>query len=174
MTSEDSIKAAIIHAAGRIAAAYVTVHKPSVEALPALMEQIIHSFDGVHHQKVAGAYEQTHIDISSSVTSEYIVCLEDGKKLKMLKRYLKTNYNMTPEEYRRKWNLPSDYPMVAPNYAKRRSELAKDIGLGKQSLHQRKQVAVTKFKSGLPTGKGKLQIVRSTDIMTARPISHNH
>ena len=64
------------------------------------------------------------------MTPEYIVCLEDGKKLKMLKRHLKTAYDMTPEEYRERWGLPSDYPMVAPNYAKQRSRLAKDIGLG--------------------------------------------
>ena len=65
-----------------------------------------------------------------SVTPEHIVCLEDGKKLKMLKRHLKTAYNMTPEEYKERWNLPADYPMVAPNYAKQRSKLAKQIGLG--------------------------------------------
>ena len=63
----------------------------------------------------------------------FLVCLEDGKKLKMLKRHLKTSYNMTPEEYRQKWNLPRDYPMVAPNYAKQRSDLAKKIGLGKKA-----------------------------------------
>ena len=67
------------------------------------------------------------------MTPEFLVCLEDGKKLKMLKRHLKTSYNMTPEEYRQKWNLPRDYPMVAPNYAKQRSDLAKEIGLGKKT-----------------------------------------
>ncbi|TAE83629.1 MAG: transcriptional regulator [Alphaproteobacteria bacterium] len=174
MSSEDFLKAAIIHAAGRIAAAYITAHKPTIDALPELMDHITQSLGVLNSPTFSSGYEQPHTDISSSVTSEYIVCLEDGKKLKMLKRYLKTNFNMTPEEYRRKWNLPPDYPMVAPNYAKRRSELAKDIGLGKQSLHHRKQVAVAKFKSGLPTGKGKLQIVRSTDIMTARSPHNNH
>ncbi len=70
------------------------------------------------------------VPIKKSVTPDYIICLEDGKKLRMLKRHLKTHYNMTPEEYRRKWGLPDDYPMVAPNYAKQRSMLAKKIGLG--------------------------------------------
>ena len=70
------------------------------------------------------------VPIKKSVTDDYIVCLEDGKKLKMLKRHLKTAYNMSPEEYRERWGLPADYPMVAPNYAKQRSKLAKDIGLG--------------------------------------------
>ena len=73
------------------------------------------------------------ISVRRSITPDFIVCLEDGKKLKMLKRYLRTNYKMTPEEYRAKWNLPHDYPMVAPNYAKQRSEFAKNIGLGRSS-----------------------------------------
>ena len=72
------------------------------------------------------------IAVRRSVTPEYIVCLEDGKKLKMLKRHLKTTYNMTPEEYRERWSLPADYPMVAPNYARQRSALAKKIGLGRR------------------------------------------
>jgi predicted transcriptional regulator len=72
------------------------------------------------------------IAVRRSVTPEYIVCLEDGKKLKMLKRHLKTAYNMTPEEYRERWSLPADYPMVAPNYARQRSALAKKIGLGRR------------------------------------------
>jgi predicted transcriptional regulator len=70
------------------------------------------------------------VAIKKSVTPEYIICLEDGKKLKMLKRHLKTRYNMSPEEYRRRWDLPQDYPMVAPSYAQQRSALAKKIGLG--------------------------------------------
>jgi predicted transcriptional regulator len=71
------------------------------------------------------------IPIKRSITPDYIVCLEDGKKLKMLKRYLRSNFSMTPEEYRAKWGLPADYPMVAPNYAAQRSEFAKKIGLGR-------------------------------------------
>ncbi|MFT6556914.1 MucR family transcriptional regulator [Sneathiella sp.] len=73
---------------------------------------------------------QPAISIRKSIQPDYIVCLEDGKKLKMLKRHLKTAYNMTPEEYRQRWGLPSDYPMVAPNYANQRRNLAKKIGLG--------------------------------------------
>ena len=72
------------------------------------------------------------VPIKKSVTPDYIVCLEDGKKLKMLKRHLKTAFGLTPEAYRERWGLPADYPMVAPNYSKRRSKLAKDIGLGTQ------------------------------------------
>lgn len=73
---------------------------------------------------------QPAVPVRKSVTPDYLVCLEDGKKLKMLKRHLKSAYDMSPEDYRERWGLPSDYPMVAPNYAKKRSELAKDIGLG--------------------------------------------
>jgi len=72
------------------------------------------------------------IPVRRSVTPDYLICLEDGRKLKMLKRYLRTSFGMTPDEYRSKWNLPTDYPMVAPNYAKRRSEFAKQIGLGRK------------------------------------------
>jgi predicted transcriptional regulator len=73
------------------------------------------------------------VPVKKSVTSEYVICLEDGRKLKMLKRYLRSRYNLTPEQYRAKWNLPVDYPLVAPSYAARRSAFAKQIGLGKKS-----------------------------------------
>ena len=78
------------------------------------------------------------VPIKKSVTPDFIVCLEDGKKLKMLKRHLKTAYNMTPEEYRDRWGLAPDYPMVAPNYAKQRSKLAKQIGLGTKARRRRR------------------------------------
>ncbi|MFN9007998.1 MAG: MucR family transcriptional regulator [Hyphomonadaceae bacterium] len=71
------------------------------------------------------------VSLAKSITDDFIICLEDGKKLKMLKRYLRSKYNLSPEEYRRRWSLPADYPMVAPNYAKRRSEFARQIGLGR-------------------------------------------
>ena len=82
------------------------------------------------------------LPIRKSVTPDYIVCLEDGKKLKMLKRHLRTTYNLTPEDYRARWNLPADYPMVAPNYAARRSEFAKKIGLGRKMGEQPKKKRV--------------------------------
>ncbi len=80
----------------------------------------------------AAAKPEPAVPIKQSVKPEYIVCLEDGKKLKMLKRHLRTAYNMSPDEYRKKWGLPRDYPMTAPNYAKQRSQLAKKIGLGRK------------------------------------------
>ena len=94
------------------------------------------------HAKLAELSEETAtpvrpdpaVPISKSVTKNHIICLEDGKKLKMLKRYLRTRYNLTPDEYRARWGLPADYPMVAPEYANRRSRFAKEIGLGKKQI----------------------------------------
>ncbi len=87
------------------------------------------------------------MSIRKSVTPDFIVCLEDGKKLKTLKRHLRTTYNMTPEEYRAKWGLPADYPMVAPNYAAQRSAFAKKIGLGRKRVKVKVKV---KAKRGRP------------------------
>ncbi len=84
------------------------------------------------------------VPIKQSIKPEYIVCLDDGKKLKMLKRHLKTAYNMTPDDYRKRWGLPSDYPMVAPNYAKQRSKLAKKIGLGRKAGTKAKKPSKSK------------------------------
>ena len=88
--------------------------------------------DAVPEQKPA-------VPVKRSITPDYIVCLEDGKKLKMLKRHLRTTYDLTPDEYRAKWGLPADYPMVAPNYAKQRSAFAKKIGLGKRTGPRRRK-----------------------------------
>jgi predicted transcriptional regulator len=160
---------ALLNATARIVAAYVTAHKTPLDDVQSVISSVYSSLEYAHDKAGFSAEGRVNdIDIEASVTPEYLVCLEDGKKLKMLKRYLKTNFDMTPEEYRKRWNLPPDYPMVAPNYAKRRSQLAKDIGLGKQSLKQKKQAAFAKLKGGLPMGKGRLRIVKSTDIMTAR------
>lgn len=103
---------------------------PAAE-LPTLIQSVYKALATVNTAvQPARERPQPVVSIKKSVFPDYIVCLEDGKKLKMLKRHLKTAYNMTPEEYRERWNLPADYPMVAPNYAERRSGLAKQIGLG--------------------------------------------
>lgn len=98
--------------------------------LPALIQNVYKALATVNVAQVSAERPQPVVSVKKSVFPDYIICLEDGKKLKMLKRHLKTAYNMTPEEYRERWNLPADYPMVAPNYAERRSGLAKQIGLG--------------------------------------------
>ncbi|ASG19398.1 MULTISPECIES: MucR family transcriptional regulator [Nitrospirillum] len=114
-----------------IVSAHVSNNTVPPADLTALIEQVYKTLTNIgQDQPVAVEKPQPAVPIKRSVTPEYIVCLEDGKKLKMLKRHLKTAYNMTPEEYREKWSLPTDYPMVAPNYAKQRSRLAKEIGLG--------------------------------------------
>src|SRR4029077_3811702 len=114
-----------------IVAAHVSNNTVAVGDLPQLINQVYQSLATIGTPAAAPAERpQARVSIKKSVHPDYIVCLEDGKKLKMLKRHLKTAYDMTPEDYRERWSLPADYPMVAPNYAKQRSRLAKEIGLG--------------------------------------------
>jgi predicted transcriptional regulator len=101
-----------------------------VGELAGLIRQVHASLASVGQAPLAAVRPQPAVPIKKSVTPDYIICLEDGRKLKMLKRHIKTAYNMTPEQYRERWGLPPDYPMVAPNYTAQRSELAKQIGLG--------------------------------------------
>lgn len=115
-----------------IVSAYVSANPISASDLPALIRTVfstLRELDGVA-PATPGNSQEPAIAIKKSVTADYIVCLEDGKKFKSLKRHLRTRYNITPDEYRAKWGLPHDYPMVAPNYAKERSNLAKRMGLG--------------------------------------------
>jgi len=121
--------------ASEIVAAYVSNNPIPVSEIPAMIKSVHATLGGL----AGGVSTETPtalkpaVPVKKSVTPEYIVCLEDGKKLKMLKRYLRSRYDLTPEEYRAKWGLPADYPMVAPNYAAQRSEFAKKIGLGKSA-----------------------------------------
>ncbi len=132
---ETAKKADLLKHTAKIATAYLSNNSVAPEAIAHVLTTIrdaLLSIDPAATPAQAPAEKPVPaIAIKKSVTPDYIVCLEDGKKLKMLKRHLRTMYNMTPEEYRAKWGLPSDYPMVAPNYAERRSEFAKKIGLGK-------------------------------------------
>ena len=129
MTEQNS-NADILNLTVDIVAAHVSNNTVSLEDLPALIQDVHRTLTGLGAEAPEAEKLQPAVPVKKSVNPDYIVCLEDGKKLKMLKRHLKTAYNMTPEEYRERWNLPSDYPMVAPNYAKHRSSLAKKIGLG--------------------------------------------
>ncbi|WP_084419009.1 MucR family transcriptional regulator [Henriciella litoralis] len=116
-----------------IVSAYVANNSLSVASLPSLIETVheaICSLSGVNTTEQEEKLPA--VSPAKSITADYLICLEDGKELKMLKRYLQNHYGLTPDAYRAKWNLPADYPMVAPNYAKRRSEFAKKIGLGKK------------------------------------------
>ena len=114
-----------------IVAAHVSNNSVAVNDLPNLIQNVHGALAGLGAPQAAPEVKlEPKVPIRSSIKPDYIVCLEDGKKLKMLKRHLMTRYSMTPEQYRQKWNLPSDYPMVAPNYAEQRRSLAKSIGLG--------------------------------------------
>lgn len=118
----------------QIVSAYVSHNSVSGEEISDLIQSVFSTLNAQRSGGAVTAQEQPKpaVAIRKSVTAEYIICLEDGKKLKMLKRHLRSTYNMTPEEYRAKWGLPADYPMVAPNYAAQRSAFAKKIGLGRK------------------------------------------
>jgi predicted transcriptional regulator len=122
-----------------IVAAYVAQNTVARSAVPELIRSVHGALSALGAVQAPPAVERAKpaVPISRSVQRDYIVCLEDGKKLKMLKRYLRTHYDMSPEDYRRKWSLPGDYPMVAPAYAERRSDFAKQIGLGKGAMRGR-------------------------------------
>ena len=130
MTTEVSSNE-LLQLTSQIVAAHVANNSVATGDLPALIEQVYRTLANVDNEPAPQEDRpQPAVPIKKSVTPDYIVCLEDGKQLKMLKRHLKTAYNMTPEEYRERWGLAADYPMVAPNYARQRSRLAKEIGLG--------------------------------------------
>jgi predicted transcriptional regulator len=132
-------KGELLTLTSRIVAAHVGRNSVSVGDLPNLIQQIYGALSGVGHEApVPAERPQPAVSVKRSVTDEYIICLEDGKRLKMLKRHLKTAYDMTPEQYRERWNLPPDYPMVAPKYALARRELAKKIGLGTKRRKSRR------------------------------------
>lgn len=125
----------ILSYTAEIVASHLSHNTVAAPEIPALIERVYKTLSGLGSEpsKIAntiGERPQPAVPIRKSVQPDYIICLEDGKKLKMLKRHLKTAYNMTPEQYRERWGLPHDYPMVAPSYTKQRSKLAKDIGLG--------------------------------------------
>lgn len=124
-----------------IVAAHVANNTVAVSDLPQLIQDVYKTLVVVGTGPMAPERPQPAVPIKKSVFPDYIVCLEDGKKLKMLKRHLKTAYNMTPAEYRDRWGLAQDYPMVAPNYAKHRSALAKKIGLGTKPRARRRKAS---------------------------------
>ncbi len=137
--SDNSKNPEILTLTSQIVASYVGGNTMPADGIPALIERVYKSLTTVGTQG-APAADRPHpaVSIKKSVTPDYIICLEDGKKLKMLKRHLKSAYGLSPEAYRERWGLSSDYPMVAPNYAEKRSKLAKNIGLGKRRKGQKK------------------------------------
>lgn len=131
--SETQPKEMLITLTSDIVSAHVSNNNVTVGDVPGLIANVYAALANLGETPVVEeAKPQPAVAVRNSVKPDYIVCLEDGKKLKMLKRYLRTNYDMSPEEYRARWGLPADYPMVAPNYAERRRDLAKKIGLGRK------------------------------------------
>ncbi len=128
---QDEQSPELLELTTRIVAAHVSHNPIAVTGVPGLISTVHQALAALVTEKAAAKPEPA-VSIKQSVKPDYIVCLEDGEKLKMLKRHLRTAYNMTPDDYRKRWGLPRDYPMVAPNYAKTRSELAKKIGLGRK------------------------------------------
>ena len=136
MSGEETelTKAELLEIAADIVSAYVSNNEVKPESLPALIESVYASVEGLAREDAdieTSPRPDPAVPIADSLTEDYLICLEDGLQFQSLKRHLRVKYNMTPEAYREKWGLPRDYPMVAPNYAKRRSALAKKTGLGK-------------------------------------------
>lgn len=129
--TENGSNADLLGLTAEIVSAHVANNPVSVSDLPHLIQEVYRTLAGMGQaEPVVAERPQPAVPVKKSITPEYLICLEDGKKLKMLKRHLKTSYNLTPDQYRERWGLGSDYPMVAPNYTKHRSSLAKKIGLG--------------------------------------------
>jgi predicted transcriptional regulator len=125
-------KSEVIEMTADIVSAYVGNNSVAAADLPALIQSVHHALANINGpaEPPEAAPKEPAVAIRRSITPDFLICLEDGRKFKSLKRHLRTKYNMSPEDYRSKWGLPKDYPMVAPNYARARSELAKQMGLG--------------------------------------------
>ena len=131
METEENPADTLITLTADIVSAHVSNNSVAVNDLPVLIQNVHNALSGLGGEVAEPeAKQEPAVSVRSSIKPDYIVCLEDGKKLKMLKRHLMTHYQMTPDEYRQKWGLNADYPMVAPNYAEQRRSLAKKIGLG--------------------------------------------
>ena len=130
---ESSSSETVLRLTAQIVSAHVEHNSVQAEALPGLIERVYQTLRGVGQAPVEVEKPVPAVPVKQSVRPDFIICLEDGKKLKMLKRHLMTSYRLTPGQYRTRWGLSSDYPMVAPNYAKVRSSLAKKIGLGRKA-----------------------------------------
>lgn len=137
--SETPSQSELLELTADIVSAHASNNTVAQTELPQVIRDVYATLAGLGAAQAPVEAPKPAVPVKRSVNPDYIVCLEDGKKLKMLKRHLKTAYNMTPEEYRERWGLPADYPMVAPNYAKKRSTLAKKIGLGRKPGQARRK-----------------------------------
>ena len=136
--ADQPVSMEVLGLTAQIVAAHVSHNAVPADHLPSLIQDIYRTLSGMGHEAPIVVDKQLPaVPVKKSIFPDYLVCLEDGKKLKMLKRHLSTAYAMTPEQYREKWGLGADYPMVAPSYAKHRSSLAKQIGLGTKPRSRR-------------------------------------
>ncbi len=136
-TIENDMAETLITLTSDVVAAHVSNNSVSVDEVPALIRNVYGALASLGASEPEEERPEPAVSIRASVKPDYIVCLEDGKKLKMLKRHLMTAYGMTPDDYRKRWGLPADYPMVAPEYAEKRRALAKEIGLGRKPGQRR-------------------------------------
>ncbi len=130
MSDQSETNEMLVTLTADIVAAHVSNNSVAISDLSLLINNVHAALSGLGNEPVAEEKPVPAVSVRASVKPDYVICLEDGKKLKMLRRHLMTHYGMTPEDYRAKWGLPADYPMVAPNYAEKRRALAKQIGLG--------------------------------------------
>ena len=155
--SDTTKDANILGLTAQIVSAHVANNSVQPDALPALIQSVFKTLASAGKETPEQVKPEPAVPIKKSIFADHIVCLEDGKKLKMLKRHLATSYNLTPQQYRERWGLPHDYPMVAPDYAKHRSALAKQIGLGRkpaESVAPRaaRKAGIRGRKPGRPVG----------------------
>jgi predicted transcriptional regulator len=154
MTDGDMPSATLIELTADIASAYVSNNSVSAGDLTALIKSIHGALSGAGGEPEKPVeVKAPAVSIKKSITDEYLICLEDGRRFKSLKRHLRTKYNLSPEEYRTKWGLPKDYPMVAPAYADARSKLAKQMGLGQGGRKPAAKVVKAVAKTPAPRGR---------------------
>ncbi len=146
-TLESDTNEMLITLTADIVTAQVANNNVDSGELPSLIQNVYGALSSLGEEAQVEERPEPAVSIRASVKNDHVVCLEDGKKMKMLKRHLMTDHGMTPDEYRERWNLPADYPMVAPAYAEKRRELAKKIGLGRKPGQKPKAKAVRKKKS---------------------------
>jgi predicted transcriptional regulator len=145
--AEEPVSMELLGLTAQIVAAHVSHNALSADAVVELIGEVYRTLTAIGREAPQAEKLVPAVPLKKSIFPDHLVCLEDGKKLKMLKRHLKTAYDMSPEQYRERWGLPADYPMVAPNYARHRSSLAKKIGLGTRSTSSRKGKASSRSAS---------------------------
>jgi predicted transcriptional regulator len=156
---------ALVEMAADIVAAYVSANDVAADKVPDLIRTVYSALEASSAVQPVQAPLEPAVPIKKSITPDFIVCLEDGKRFRSLKRHLRTKFNLTPEEYRAKWGLPADYPMVAPSYAQARSKLAIDMGLGVRRKNARAAVAASPSTARKPE-----RIVKPAAGKTAKPV----